>query len=735
MQENYSSSKFPTDVTTFGASKSGTAAAWTDPLNITADDTNSAVWQAFEGGQESNINGLSFGFPKLPPSAVVDGINVFIEGSQFSAFGTVGLNISGSTTKPIGALNGSFGGPNDKWGLATITPAHIANLAVSVSVGDVSGGDARTTIEHMLVTVYWHIEPIAVPPKDVPTRLAYKVYSREGRYLGELPTPSSRLNLPQEINSSGTALDISVPKDLRNVTKVEPLLTENDLDILTEDGQVIYSEFTELLITAGNSEDEALFKNSNRIRVYLYNYWHPNGKLIFSGQVNRISFSYGAASSYVNLRVFSDGYDLANYIARGFPFNYTNDQFQGVADTVRVVKVGNGTKEGGIGHDVWGQTWRTGAGVTNLGAVTLRFNGTATVTVYIYDAVGGDKIGEATQNISTAGWQNIKIEMPQLIEMLPDTTYFLSVWVNKGQSIELASAAADNYTKGSLYRSLYSGGSGGGGWEIQSGDLFFTTASGVPTTKATYNSQDPITSTMDKILTDYNNRGGKIKRRNFQAAGYNISYTFNMSTILDVMKKVVELSPRGFYSYVDLGTASLDILKASSMPDFTVVKGRDIQKLDIALTIEQVKNYLLFSGGDTGAGENLFRDYQARTSTANYGLRTVTQSDNRVTVPATADALGQSFIDEHSEEEHETQITVSNKNIDITLLTPGKTVGFKNFGNFIDDLVLQIVRREYNPDSVTLTLGRLPLTLSAEVQRINRELLDEQTAKNPASPS
>lgn len=153
------------------------------------------------------------------------------------------------------------------------------------------------------------------------------------------------------------------------------------------------------------------------------------------------------------------------------------------------------------------------------------------------------------------------------------------------------------------------------------------------------------------------------------------------------------------------------------------------------MSIEQVKNYLLFTGGDTGGGTNLFQDYKDTTSQANYGIRTGAKTDNRVTLTATADAIGESFIEENANELQETTVTVLNKNIDITMLTPGKTVGFRNFGLFIDDLVLQIVRRDYSPDRVTLTLGRLPVRLNDEVQKTLRDLLNEQTVDNPTAPS
>ena len=118
-------------------------------------------------------------------------------------------------------------------------------------------------------------------------------------------------------------------------------------------------------------------------------------------------------------------------------------------------------------------------------------------------------------------------------------------------------------------------------------------------------------------------------------------------------------------------------------------------------------------------------------------MRTLPKTDNRVTNTTTANAIGDTFIAENSDETQQTSLTVLNEHIDITLLTPGKTIGFKNFGNFIDDLVLQVARREgnYNDGIAILTLGRLPVRMNDQVEQINRQLLNEQTINNPTAPS
>lgn len=731
MEQNYSSTKLPT----VGASSAiGGAAAWSNPSRITADDASSASWGAFMGGQHSAITGSTFAFQQLPDSAVIDGISVYIDGSQVGAYGSVNLNISGSVGKDLGALNGGYGGPNDLWGKTSISKAEIAALAVTVNASDVSGGDAIASIDFLSIGVFWHIDVANIPDPDVPTRIDHKVYSATGRYLGLMPNVTSKFAFAQDMNSAGSSMEITCGKYANNEVTVAPLQTEAGDIITTEDDRPITVTETDIVVARGNAPEDAIFKNGNRVKIWMYNEYYPNGKLMFSGQMNRVKFRYGAANKAVKLTVYSDGLDLDQYYARGFPFALTTDQSQTSVDGYSPISFGGGKFPG---WDTQGQTWRTGAAVNNVAAIVLMLQGAANVRLVVYDAPNGNALGSVTVAVNEGAPTPIQFEFPSLIPVSPSTEYFFGIWLDPGQSINVW-ANTGGYANGSRYFSVYSGGSGGGSFTADLlGDMYFVTKSGLPTTTATYTGKDPVSDMGSDILYDYNLRGGKITERDFEASGLSLTYVFVMATIFDAFKKVLEMIQSGYYIYIDLGTAEMDIKQMSETADFTIVRGRDFSTLDIDLSIEQVKNYLLLSGGDTGGGVNLYRDYQDTESSGNYGLRTATKSDNRITLTPTADAIGESFIDENSEETQETQLVVLASMMDITLLLPGKTIGFKNFDSLVNDMILPIVRREPNftDGYVTLTLGRLPVRLSDEVQRIQRELFLEQTINNPTAPS
>lgn len=749
MEQNYSASKIPGTAADAG----GGGITWTNVNNAKVEDgvlaDSGLIGPGGGGGSPNQLKLTNFGF-SIPQHAVIDGISVRakvqttggvagIDSNLVNLVYSGGATANANTPNPgipwTSTLNWITHGDNSTvWG-RTWTPAEINNSAFGVALAAFpSTGTAVIHIDAVEISVFWHIELPQIPDADVPTRFDYKVYSRDGKYLGLLPKVTSKMGFAQDINSAGSSIVVTCGKFVRNEVTASPLLTEAGDVITTEDNLPILATSTELLVTTGESNDDAIFKNSNRVKVWMYNRYYPNGKLIFSGQMNRVEFKYGSADPTVKLTIYSDGLDLNNYIARGYPFAYTLDAQQ-TAQNAYVDCIFYGGKGGG--WTTLGQLWTTGVGVTNIAAVALMLQGAADVTISAYDAPNGNLIGSTTLAVNAGSPTEIQFGFPNLIPASPSTPYFFAIWLPEGQSIRVYLNSPSAYAGGQAYQSDYAGGSGGGSFIEGNSDLYFKTYSGLPTTTATYTADDPVTEMAHGILLDYNARGGFITEGDFEATGLSLTYTFVVATILDALKKVLELAPSGYYSYIDLGTAEIDIKQMSTTADFTVVRGRHINELNLALTIEQVKNYLLLSGGEVTPGVNLYREYTDTSSASAYGTRTATKSDNRITLSATADAIGDSFTEENANEVQETSLILKDEHVDITQYTPGKTIGFKNFGNFIDDMVLTIVRREpnFSDGIVNLTLGRLPVRMNDEVQRLSRELLNEQTINNPTAPS
>lgn len=722
-------------------------ARWSNPGNITVQDGNNASYTNLSPGTPSGaLQALNFPVPNLPPGAVVDGIALNVIGSLTGVFVTldpVSLNISGSTTKPV-VFNDLTGGPDDKWGKTSISQSDLTNLVVSFTASSLGGVDGTGVfIDAVYLIIYWHIE-LPNAAADVPTRIDYKMYSNEGVFLGNLPDVSSRFAFSQDINSAGSSIDINCGKFVENEITTDVLQTEAGLDLLTEDGLEILAEYNDQKIALGGSDDPALYKNGNRVKVWLYNYWYPNGKLMFSGQVNKVALSYGGDYS-VKLTAYSDGIDLDNYLLQpASSFSYTNDVVQNTSNTSTIVSatiMGGGGK-GGSSPTNWvslGQSFKTG-GIQRIGAIILYGGGSAAnlkLTLRLNSSVG-PIVGVAYASApSVAGQIPFYFTVP--VNVASNSWYFFTV------EIDLAGVPKDTTSATSIYRTTANPLADGEAWRSTDtaptwsnsigGDLYFITQSAsLGNTTVTYSNKDPVTGMVAPALADYNAKGGYITERDFTPAGVALTYSFNSSTLFEVIKKALELSPVGYYSYIDLGTAEIDIANTSETADFVVTRGGSVNKLDLIFTIENVSNMLLFAGGEV-SGDNLLRTYNDQESIDKYGSRTRIKSDNRVTLDATADAVGDTYIEENAGEQQETTITILNTDMDITLLTPGKTIGFRNFGQLIDGLVLKISRREYNPDSVTLTLGRLPVRMNDVIAGINLALKYQETYNNPTSPS
>lgn len=739
-----------------GPNTAGTAAdaggggnAWSNVNNAKVED--GAVASAFGGpggggGIINQLNLSNFGF-NIPALAVIDGIKLEIKvdsdgGSSDS--GLIYLNYNGGASSPGNTPNSgqnwfhaglawnTYGGATSLWG-RTWTPAEVnhANFGASIS-NRRNTSTGTSSVDSVRITVYWHYA-LPTTPQDVPIRYVHRVYNGS-KYLGILPKVTSPFACALDINSVGSTLNIEVGLSADTASQPGSRITTEAGDPITdESGNYIYTDGQPPIVGRGNSVDPLIIQNGNRIEVWQYDYYNPNGKLVFKGQVRRIGAGFGAsAENKIKMLLVSTGADMDDYIARGAPFNYTNDVSQATQNNyVTVNSLGGGWNR-------YGQSWIVGAGASKLGAISLLMFGAATVTINVYDGPNGVFLGSITKAVDTAGVAaQIQFAVSSLINTTVGGTYFFEVAVGSGQSIIIYYNSTAPYAGGQMYYSNYGGGSGGGGFYPFTGDLYFITAYGTPTTLATYTSKDPSTEMLKPIIDDYVLRGGKINysASSVDATGLSLTVQFNTETILDALKKLLTTAPAGFYYYVDLGTDTLYFKRTLTTPTIKLIKGRHLTKLDLEMSIENVKNDLLFSGGEVTPGVNLYKEYVDQTSKTLYGQRLARQSDNRVTVTATADAIGGSFITENKSEYYETSVSISAQTMDLTLLKPGMTVGLRGFGGFVDTLVLQITHIEYTPTQATLTIGDLPQKFSNEFESVIRGLVAQQTVSNPSAPS
>lgn len=724
---------------------------WGSPNNAKVEDgllaDNLNEGPGGGGHSPSQLVVSGFGF-SLPATAIIDGIKLeakvksdgggdgFDQDIHLETTGGVSTSIANTPNFghdwPGSILTWiTWGGPTSLWGRAwTVAEINSASFAGSLSAMS-THGTANIYIDSVRITVYWH-----TAPADVPKRFDYKVFSKlDGSYLGLLPQPSSEFNPSQDINTAGSQITVQVPvsPDISNqptdglTTEAGDPLTNESSDPLTTEGQApIFSPGDSTLSTA-------LISDGNIVEVWETSYWNPNGKRRFIGRIERIEADFGGetGNEFINLLLYSQGQDMSNYLIRGNPYTYTSDVTQ--------INQNNGfliTQDSRLGYNRAGQTWKCGAGVTNLGAISLLLYGTANVTVSVYsNSALTNLLGSATQFVSVGGPTEIQFGFPSVIATVPLSNLFFAVSVDDGQQITAYYLNTNPYANGDMYTASFGGGSGGGAYGLIAGsDLYFKTFSGTGSTVGQFTGQDPTTGMAVPFMTDYIARGGNIGLGTIQATGLSLNVGFNTKTIYEGLQSTLSMCPNGFYYLVDLGTSLLDFKQSHTTADIVLTKGVHLDHLKLILSIENLVNQAFFSGGQVG-GSNIYVVAQDATSIALYGPRLARMSDNNIIDAPTARTVAQNNVSNNSSEQHQTTVTIIDKVMDKTLIKPGMTVGFNGFGNFIDNLVLQIVRVADTPEQATLTLGILPTRLVPSVEQIIRQLIAQQTVANPVSPS
>jgi hypothetical protein len=732
----------PTVATTgVGGPRDGSApTSWANVNNIFANDGANATFNSGGSGWDtSNLTGTGYGFA-LPAAAIVTGIMVEINwiGTSIQNY-FVSLNgvtgVSGKTSGVTSSPYIQYGADGDLWGATSITAAQVnaANFgaAFDATVGFTSSGGS-VSVDHIRITVYWKY-----PPADVQKSYIYKVYNGS-TYLGDIPNVISEFNMSSDINTAGSQITIeaAVSADTASVQATTALTDESAAPVTDESLNNILTEGMVNYVGAGTGS--TLIKNGNTVVVWEFGHYYPNGQVIFRGKMERWEANFGGngENDSISMLVYSDGSDLDNYLIVGGSTTYTQDQYNGTWNTS-----GSLNYNSSLGSFNWyGQTITVGAGVKNIAQLSILLGGSANgVTINVYSSSNMQTLlGKISQNVSgaTSALETV-FTFANRISVTPGSQIFFTVELPKtvSQSINLYYQNTAVYAGGTIYNASYSGGSGGGTYGPFTGSMWFRTQYSSDSTITTYTSNDPSV-TLKSIIDSYRSRGGLLNYKigSVDLTALSLTYTFNTNTIYEGVKAMLSLAPNGFYFYADVATDILYFKRASVTPDIILTKDATMTSLVIKATIEQVKNSVSVSGGiPSGQTTNLYKVYADSSSIALYGQKLDRRTDNRVTVSATADAIGNSAIAQLKDEQYQTIVKVLDQQMDLSLLHVGQIVGFRGHGTFVDQLLEQIVRIDYTPEEATLTLGLLPKRLVPEFERITRGLIAQQTIANPAT--
>jgi hypothetical protein len=723
----------------------GGGGAWTNPGNATGiNDNVYAAGNISGGGSATNwLKTTGYGF-NLPNTAIIDGIKVEYDRKGTLATGSMAM-VKGGTIDTANAKSDpgdfwptseayfTYGGPTEKWGQTWLySDINASTFGAACSAQNTHGG-GNANVDAVRITVYWHTAPTVIPRTKY---YLYKVYdSITGSYLGNLPNVITDFALSQDINSAGVQITVQcgISADT-NALPADTLTDETPTTLIDESGNILTDEGTSPPTGIGTSG--AIIRNGNRVRVYEYSYYYPNGTCLFSGIIERHEDNFGGdtGDNHVQLLIYSDSSDMDNHLVRGNPFVYTLDQSQTSQDN-RVSVIQTSIPPA---WSYYGQTFTVGAGVTNLGAIVLLLDGIANVTVSVYDSTlvgtGATLLGSVTQSVSVVGPTGIQFNFASHIPVTAATQYFFTVSVDANQSIWLQYQDTNVYAGGGMYSAIFTGTSGGTYSAVASSDLYFQTYSSTGSTNATFTAVDPTTGMVASILSDYNTEGGLIRVGNIEATGLSLNYGLNTQTVFQALQSSLTVSPNGFYFYIDVGNDLIYLQQASAIADIVLTKGVHINKLKIVSTIEYVIN-AAYVVGAVVSGSNIYTLDTDPISIALYGLRLQVHTDNNIPDVTTGHIVGSGIVDDNKGEQYQTTVTIPAETMDITQLIPGKVIGFNGFGTYVDFLLAQIVHRDYTPGAVTLTLGILPKRNTTSVEQVVRGLSALSTITNPTSPS
>lgn len=270
------------------------------------------------------------------------------------------------------------------------------------------------------------------------------------------------------------------------------------------------------------------------------------------------------------------------------------------------------------------------------------------------------------------------------------------------------------------------------GWDL---DQYNITNSSDETT-VTFNSTEPsqiARTALDKFITDSAGFGTYTMRTetSIPNTGSVVSYTYRNNTYSDVLKKVVELMPSNWYFYVGLGDNTVYYAQRTAQPKHTFLLGKHLTALDLASSILDVTNDVVYTGG----GEPpLYRRYTE--TPAPFTRRSLEKfSDSRVTVVSSAEIISTGAIEEKNQVQYRSTIEVLTKQYDIESINVGDTVGFRNFGNYVDELTMQIVGLTYSPDVIQLQLDTKPPTINKRLEDLRKNLLTTDNTNIPNEPA
>lgn len=557
-------------------------------------------------------------------SADGDTTDVAVTRSLFyEAYSAQGV-VPGESAFPVGDSIMTASGYNVSYGLATIVgDSDMTASGYQVGFGSASiVGDAKMIADRIVMLGNSIMTANGtVNPQQITKTYMYKIYDKNFSYLGVWNDVVSEFGYSQEINSAGSAITVTLARNSDSLTASYDSIADDSLaPITTDDGGEIAAEiFTLNAIGPGTTVDLNL-----NVKVYEFSSISQDiaGDLVFTGYISKYVSQYGSQEQTA-VSIFSYGADLDNWVLTSGnntrvpylsydPSEMLRDSLNRFQTAGGLITYGGGTP--GVNTTTINFITNPNFEVNTTGW-TIGTSGTGQsitrITTDSYVGTASLQINSGTSNngaaVAVAG---LIIGQVYTMQAHMKATAASSFYVNHyglsgiGSTFTTATGGWDLITR-TFTATATSGNIGMGRNEVSSTcyiDAVMLTKDatalsyfdGSTTGNATniYSWTGPANDSTSTWVVDIDPVGTSIDDTNTVT-----TYTFNINTELEVIKKTLEIAPTDWYFYTDLATNMLHFHARPIAPNHYFYLGKHILNLNLEKTIEGLVNDVYFTGG------------------------------------------------------------------------------------------------------------------------------------------
>jgi hypothetical protein len=559
----------------------------------------------------------------------------------------------------------------------------------------------------------------------------YKHYAG-GVFVGEL-FPTNEFSFTTEVNTASSEMFLTLPVSFESTEST--VLTDLLVD---ESGNYVVDENSNNILLGVDFELDGIPRLNDRVEVWEFTESSPSGEIIYQGLVSEWSVDY--ENNRAEISLLSYGIQLDNYLVQILPDQTVAEQDQ---EDSEYSVYGPAAKLPTFDRLTQVSQTFSLALPTSIYGVFLNArrlpggpSGSITARIQIVEGLPtspGTVL--ATRDVVTSD-ENLGLRFFQFtseVSIAASTTYHIAVTSPFGSNssetniLGLSYLNSNGYADGQVYLTNEIS-----GITTPGTDLFFRIVSSSGGVGSSFSNEDP-SNIVRSLLDNFASLGGVITytEDSIQDTGVTVSYTFSFNTYFEALKICAQLAPANWHFYVDPATNVLYFLPKQTEKAVTITRGTVVGPV-IKRSLEQMKNIVYFSGGEDDLGVNVTSSAINTTSTEKYGQWLDLPVDARVTVQESADAITSSVVDEKSLPRFSaSDLTLIDTFYDLNSFKPGDIVGFQAYNEVINSLELQILRKNRRPNNARIVLEVSPPSPSRRVDQIRRELLQQQTLKNP----